>query len=159
MVWPSGTCSRGKGNCGSQLSAKNIRVFSSNKYFYWRSVKQIAKSSDLWGLKKKISNDGVTVRYKARFVDFGDTYDPVALGSTLRIALVMAVSRGYETCQREVKTACSQSKVEAGIYVEQPECFVKQRGGNRKVTCHLHKLCTVFDNILAGEMGQSTCGW
>ena len=91
-------------------------------------------------------------------VDFGDTYAPVAQGSTLRAVLALAANRGCELCQLDVKAASLQSNVKETIYVEQPEGFLKHGRDDEELVCSLHRALSASVNLLERRMERSTSG-
>ena len=92
--------------------------------------------------KIKLNQEGDIPKYKARFVargftqkqyiDFYDTFSPVARLETTRILIVVAAQKKCKIFQLDVKSVFMNGKLDEEIYVEQPQGFFVQ-GGEEKV--------------------------
>ena len=86
-----------------------------------------------WNFKKKRGVDGKVETFKARlvakgytqkeWVDYEETFSPVAMLKSIRILLSIAVALDYEIWQIDVKTAFHNGYLEESIYMEQLEGF------------------------------------
>ena len=91
-----------------------------------------------WVFKRKMNENGETVRYKARLVaqgfsqkfgvDYDEVFAPVVRSTTLRLLLSVAGSRGYKVRQYDVKTAFLNGILNEEIYMRQPPGF---QNGNK----------------------------
>ncbi|KAF0930071.1 hypothetical protein E2562_027905 [Oryza meyeriana var. granulata] len=79
---------------------------------------------------------GEVVKHKARLVakgyvqrqgvDFEEVFAPVARLDTVRVLLAIAVNRGWQVHQLDVKSAFLNGDLEEEVYVAQPEGYVKK---------------------------------
>jgi hypothetical protein len=86
-----------------------------------------------WVFKKKLSEDGLVVRNKARLVaqgycqkegiDYEETFAPVARLEAIRILLAFAASKGFKPFQMDVKSSFLNGYIEEEVYVRQPPGF------------------------------------
>jgi len=99
-----------------------------------------------WVFRTKYHLDGSIDRLKARLVakdytqlyslDFNDTFSPVVQASIVRIVLSIAVSRGWNMRQLDVKNAFLYGFLQ-DVYTEQPSSYVDSSHPNH--VCHLKK--------------------
>ena len=92
----------------------------------------------------KKDSHGKIVRYKARLVakgykqiegiDYTGTWAPVLLFTSMRMLLKIAVEKGLQIHQMDVKTAFLNGNLDREIYMDQPEDFVV---GNIGMKCKL----------------------
>jgi len=103
-----------------------------------------------WVFKIKYGPKGEVQRYKGRLVGKGytqsygidhlETFSPVVKFQTLRLLLVLAVSKDFEIHQMDIKTAFlgqDLSGDEQAIYMELPPGI--SRGPQEEVVLQLHK--------------------
>ncbi|GJX45556.1 zinc finger, CCHC-type containing protein [Tanacetum coccineum] len=106
--------------------------------------------ADLWvvnGSKRKLKVDETVEKFKARLViqgfiqkswiDYFDTYAPVALISTIRLLIAMASIHNQIIHQIDVKTAFLNRELEEEVYMNQPLRFILP--GNENKVCKLIK--------------------
>nr|GEV27490.1 retrotransposon protein, putative, Ty1-copia subclass [Tanacetum cinerariifolium] len=95
---------------------------------------------DKWFFKKKTDMDGNVHIYKARLVvkgytqtpwiDYEETFSPVADIRAIRILIAIAAYYDYEIWQMDVKTAFLNGYFNKEVYMEQPEGFVDTKYPN-----------------------------
>ncbi|GJX68832.1 retrotransposon protein, putative, ty1-copia subclass [Tanacetum coccineum] len=94
-----------------------------------------------WLFKNKTDMDGAVQTYKARIVvkgftqtpwiDYEETFSPVADVRANRILIAIDVFYDYEIWQMDVKTAFLNGYLSKEVYMEQPEGFVDPKFPNR----------------------------
>ena len=87
-----------------------------------------------WVYKVKHNAEGLISRYKARLVtkgyaqtygiDFEETLSPVAKMATVRAVISMAVAKGWEFQQMDVKNVFLNGELQEEVYMENPEGYV-----------------------------------
>ncbi|WZZ61833.1 hypothetical protein YC2023_061940 [Brassica napus] len=103
--------------------------------------------NSLWLYKLKHDADGVPRRHKARLVangkfqqagvDYDETFSSVVKPATIRTVLNLAVSRGWDMRQLDVKNAFLHGTISETIYMHQPPGFVDKI--NPHHVCKLNK--------------------
>ena len=103
-----------------------------------------------WVFKVKVDSDGRVERYKARLVaqgltqqkgaDYDETFSPVVRMESLRTVVCLAVRNGLSLHQLDVTTAFLNGKLEAVVYMQQPEGFVVE--GREHLVCRLK--CSIY---------------
>ncbi|KAL0434201.1 UNVERIFIED_CONTAM: hypothetical protein Slati_2754400 [Sesamum latifolium] len=73
-----------------------------------------------YGLQGQARGEGI---YSTTWVDFEETYLPVAMAKSIRILLDIAAWYDYEIWQMDMKTAFLNGFVEEEIFMDQPEGF------------------------------------
>jgi hypothetical protein len=81
-----------------------------------------------WIYKIKHAADGSIEKYKVRFVsrgfsrvegvDYDETFAPVALYTSIRSIIALAVSMGWKLHQMDVKTSFLNGEIEEEVYIE-----------------------------------------
>eukprot|EP00253_Pinus_taeda_P011054 PITA_11054 len=98
-----------------------------------------------WVYRTKKESNGQVSRYKARLVakgfqqvhgvDYDETFAPMAKMDSIRLALSIAATRGWEVHHMDVKNAFLQGDLEEEIYMEQPPGYMQ----NSSMVCKLKK--------------------
>jgi hypothetical protein len=98
-----------------------------------------------WVYKTKSAVDGQISRYKARLVtkgfqqvhgiDYDETFTPVAKMDSIRLALAIMATKGWEVHQMDMKNAFLHSDLSEEIYMEQPQGFMQ----DSSLVCRLKK--------------------
>ena len=84
----------------------------------------------IWVFKIKKNGDGTIERYKARIcvrgdqqkygIDYVDVFSPVAVNTSIRLVLALAVHCELELLQYDIKLAFVSSKVDRPVYIKIP---------------------------------------
>ncbi|GJU53920.1 zinc finger, CCHC-type containing protein, partial [Tanacetum coccineum] len=100
-----------------------------------------------WIFKRKLKVDGTIEKSKARLViqgfkqklwiDYFDTYAPVARISTIRLLIVMASIHNLIIHQMDVKITFLNGELDEEVYMNQPQGFIMP--GNENKVCKLIK--------------------
>jgi hypothetical protein len=87
-----------------------------------------------WVYRTKSTVDGQINRYKARLVtkgfqqvhgiDYDETFAPVAKMDSIRLALAIAATKGWEVHQMDMKNAFLHGDLSEEIYMEHPQGFM-----------------------------------
>ncbi|XP_057826602.2 retrovirus-related Pol polyprotein from transposon TNT 1-94 isoform X1 [Cryptomeria japonica] len=103
--------------------------------------------SSKWLFKIKHNADGSIEKYKARFVargfsqkkgiDYEETFAPVVRYTSIRSIIAIAVAKGWELHQMDVKTTFLNGVIEEEVYIEQPEGYVIHKRDSH--VCRLKK--------------------
>ncbi|GKE47473.1 zinc finger, CCHC-type containing protein, partial [Tanacetum coccineum] len=109
-----------------------------------------------WIFKRKMKVDGTIDKFKARLViqgirqkewiDYFDTYAPVACITTIRLLLSLVDIHNLAIHQMDVKTAFLNGDLDKEVYIKQAEGFVMP--GNK------HKLCKLVKFSMK-DMGEA----
>lgn len=107
--------------------------------------KGVKVMSSRWVLKRKYSDTGIPLKYKARLVvkgyeqragqDYGDTFAEVVSMDILLLILILAVQKDWHIEQIDVKSAFLYGDLEHEVYMHQPDGY---QDGSSKV-CLLKK--------------------
>jgi hypothetical protein len=99
----------------------------------------------IWVYRTKSAADGQINRYKATLVAKGfqqvqgivyeETFSPVAKMDSIRLALAIATTKGWEVHQMDVKNAFLHGDLFEEIYMEQPQGFMQ----DSSLVCRLKK--------------------
>lgn len=94
-----------------------------------------------WVYSAKTNAEGKVIRYRARLVakgylqrpgiDYDEVFAPVAKYTTVRFMLAVATIPDFEINQVDVKTAFLNGKLDAALYLEQPQGYVSKEYPNR----------------------------
>jgi hypothetical protein len=98
-----------------------------------------------WVYRTKSVVDGQIDRYKSRLVakgfqqvhgiDYDETFAPVVKMDSIRLALSIAVAKGWEVHQMDVKNSFLHGDLSEEIYMEQPQGFMQ----DSSLVCRLKK--------------------
>jgi hypothetical protein len=101
----------------------------------------------MWLLSRKLNEFGDVLRFKARWVCFGnhqvhmrhyfDTYASVARNKSFKLLLTIAVNRAWSVYQFDVETAFLYGEIDAPVYVAQVEGF--EESGREQWVWRLNK--------------------
>nr|GEX80103.1 putative retrotransposon protein [Tanacetum cinerariifolium] len=130
-----------------KLNAMNVEMQSikDNKVWVLVGIHPNGKTvGSNWLFKKKPDLDRNVHTYKARLVamgytqtpwiDYEETFSPVADIRAIRILIATAAYYGYEIWQMDVKTAVLNGYLNEEVYMKQPEGFVNPKYPNRVFT-------------------------
>lgn len=138
----------------------------------WRLVpkpKDANIINSMWLFKHKFDADGKPIRHKSRLVANGkkqeegvdyETFSPIVKPATIRSVLDIALNKGWEIKQLDVKNAFLHGTIDEDIYMHQPPGFVDKsrphyvyklekalyglkqalRAWNARISQYLHKL-------------------
>jgi len=100
-----------------------------------------------WIFKTKLNEKGEVNKYKARLVakgysqqyriDFTEVFAYVTRMDTIRMIVALAVCKGWDIFQLDVKSAFLHRELKEDVYVHQPEGYVKK--GKEPKVYKLHK--------------------
>nr|GEU94995.1 putative retrotransposon Ty1-copia subclass protein [Tanacetum cinerariifolium] len=126
------------------LNAMNVEMQSMKDNEVWDLVELPPNGKTVgsnWLFKKKSDMDGAVRTYKARLVakgytqtpwiDYKETFSPVAYIRAIRILIAIAVFYDYEIWQMNVKTAFLNGYLSEEVYMKKPEGFVNPKYPNR----------------------------
>jgi hypothetical protein len=98
-----------------------------------------------WVYGTKSAVDGQINRYKAGIfakgfqqvhgIDYDETFSPIAKMDSIRLALSIAASKGWEVHQMDMKNAFLHGDLSEEIYMEQPQGFMQ----DSSLVCRLKK--------------------
>jgi hypothetical protein len=98
-----------------------------------------------WFYRTKSAVDGHIKKYKARLVskgfqqvhgiDYDETFAPVVNMDSIRLALTIAKTKGWEVHQMDVKNAFLYGDLSEEMYMEQPQEFMQ----DSSLVCQLKK--------------------
>ena len=71
-------------------------------------------------------------------LDCFETFAPTCKQETFRILLQLSAKQGYVMHPFDVKTAFLHSPIKEGVYLEQPQKFLKQGSDGKKLVCRLN---------------------
>ena len=101
--------------------------------------------NSMWLYKHKIDADGIPRRHKAQSVangksqepgvDYDETFSPVVKLATIRSVLNIALSKGWDIDQLDVKNVFLHGRISETIYMHQPPSFVDKQ--------HPHHVCKI----------------
>nr|GEX17430.1 hypothetical protein [Tanacetum cinerariifolium] len=127
------------------LNAINVEMQSMKDNEVWVLVELLPNGKTIgskWLFKKKTDMDGAVHTYKARLVakgytrttwiDYEETFSPVADIRTIRILIAITVYYDYEIWQMDVKTAFLNGYLSKEVYMEQLEGFVNPKYPDRR---------------------------
>ena len=93
-----------------------------------------------WVYKAKLKPDGSLDRLKARLVakgfsqvdgiDFSETFSPVIKPANIRLVLTIAVVKGWDIRQLDVKNAFLHGSLSTPVYMHQPPGYVDPKRVN-----------------------------
>lgn len=103
--------------------------------------------NSMWLHKHKHDADGVCTRHKSRLVangksqaagiDYDETFSPVVKPASIRTVLNVALSRGWDLKQLDVKNTFLHGTISETIYMHQPPGFIDKQ--NPHHVCKLNK--------------------
>lgn len=119
----------------------------------WKLVERPPRPTNvirgLWLFRKKVLSDGISVKFKVRFVamgntqregeDYGETFAPTGKPGSLRLITAIAAVNSWEIHQMDAVAAFLNSHLSEEIFVKQPEGFVRE-GDETKVCLLLRSL-------------------
>ena len=103
-----------------------------------------------WVFRRKISEDGKSVKFKARLVaqgftqkpgeDFDETYSPLVRFESIRVIISLAAQFGWKIHQMDVSTAFLHGHLKEEVYMSQPDGFKIK--GKEHLVCRLN--CSIY---------------
>lgn len=102
-----------------------------------------------WSFRRKIGDDNIIYRFKARFcakgftqrqgIDYSEVFAPVARWDALRTLIAIAAALKIQLYQLDVDTAFLYADLDEVIYMDQPPGFEEAEKDPRLYKCLLHK--------------------
>ena len=99
-----------------------------------------------WMFKKKVNEEGVDERYKARIVaqgfsqkfglDYDETFCPVVCFESVRTVIALSVQHSLRIHQMDVTAAFLNGDLQEEVFMSQPEGFVAK--GQEHLVCRLN---------------------
>ena len=103
-----------------------------------------------WVFKKKVNDEGVVERYKARIVaqgfsqkfglDYDETFCPVLRFESVRTVIALSVQHSLRIHQMDVTAAFLNGDLQEEVFMSQPEGFVAK--GQEHLVCRLN--CSLY---------------
>ena len=100
-----------------------------------------------WVFKKKVNEEGVVKRYKARIVaqgfsqkfglDYDETFCPVVRFESVRTVIALSVQHSLRIHQMDVTAAFLNGDLQEEVFMSQPEGFVAK--GQEHLVCRLNR--------------------
>ena len=100
-----------------------------------------------WVFRRKVGENGVVERYKARLVaqgysqkfgqDYEETFSPLVRFESIRMIISLAAQYQLKLYQMDVTTAFLNGELEEEVYMRQPEGFIAE--GQEHLVCKLKR--------------------